>query len=67
MLVGHGLLELQTPALKAKVVGYSPFGYYSVISSNCGGLSIILPPVALFLEEPDQTTNQTANSDYSSG
>jgi len=39
-----------TPALKAKVVGYSPFEYYSVIFSNCGGHSTILPPVALFLE-----------------
>ncbi len=46
----HGLLKSRTPALKAKVSGLSPFGYYSVISSNCGGLSVMLPPIALFLK-----------------
>jgi len=39
----------------AKVVGYLPFWYYLVISSSCGGLSTIVPPVALFRDGRDQT------------
>ena len=33
-----------------KVTGFSPIGYYSVILSNCGGSSVMLPPIALFLK-----------------
>lgn len=32
------------------MTGFSPFGYYSVILSNCGGFSVMLPPIALFLK-----------------
>ena len=67
MLVRHGLRKSLTPAHKAKVIGYSPFGYYAIISSNCGGLSTMLPPVALFPEGPDQTGRQASVPDYSSG
>jgi len=34
-----------------KVTGFSPFGYYAVILSNCGGFSVMQPPIALFLKE----------------
>jgi len=48
-----------------KADGFSPFGYYSVILSNCGGFSVMLPPIALFLKGLT-TTRQASIPDYSS-
>jgi len=50
MSAEHGLRKSWTLALTAKVNGSLPLGCYSVILSNCGGFSVMLPPIACFLK-----------------
>ncbi len=43
----HGLRKSLTSARSAEAFGYLPLGCYLFIFSNCGGLSTMLPPIAL--------------------